>query len=79
MKKIAILFATVAMIASMVSAPAKARGHRVGNVALAATLLTGAVVAAAVADQYGYSPVYYVPHSYGGPVYYNGYHPYRYW
>ena len=82
MKKIAILLATVATLAAVVSAPAEARGRRIHNPgATTAGLVAGAVVAATIANEYGYGPGYYGygPRVYGGPVYYGAYNPYRVW
>jgi hypothetical protein len=73
MKKIAILLATVATLAAVASAPAEARVRRGINPVVASSVLAGAVVAAAAADQYGYGRGYYYgPRYYDGPVVYTG-------
>jgi hypothetical protein len=75
MKKFAVLLATVATLAAVASAPAEARVRRGVNPVVASSLLAGAVVAAAAANEYGYGRGYYYgPSYYDGPVYVGGWH-----
>jgi hypothetical protein len=74
MKNAALIFTTIAGLALVATAPAKAQGY------LVVDSLAAAAVAATVADAYGYGvgygygPQLYYPGYYGVPVYRGGRH-----